>query len=160
VEIATTKEMSHELFPLRAVLFNTLTEEHIDSGDWERGWARLEILGKFTSGDFCLSQLGISVPMPAGSIVGIRGSLLKHFVAPWQGQQYSVVHFFKESLRRWPLKKDRTEDCAVLEVKPKTEIRTFANTKIDLKESQLTLSKQAKRKRRTQNRCRKRTQEI
>jgi hypothetical protein len=106
--------------------------------------------------------IGISVPMPAGSIVGIRGSLLKHFVAPRQGQRYSVVHFFKESLRRWPPKKSRTKDYAVPEVEPKTrtEIRAFANTKIDLKESQLTLSEQTKRKRRARNRRRKRAQEI
>ncbi|KAI9860960.1 MAG: hypothetical protein M1813_005639 [Trichoglossum hirsutum] len=74
--------------------------------------------------------------MPTGSIVGIRGSLLKHFVTPWQGQRYSVVHFFKESFRRWPPKKDRTKDCAIPEAKLKmrTGIRTLASAKIDLKE--------------------------
>ncbi|KAH0551655.1 hypothetical protein GP486_007126 [Trichoglossum hirsutum] len=163
VKIATTKEMSHELFPLRAVLFNTLTEEHIDSGDWEGGWAWLGIFGKFAGGDFCLPQLGVSVPMPAGSIVGIRGTLLKHFVTPWQGQRYSVVHFFKESLRERPPGGDQTKDYAVPRVKLKTrmEIRTsLANAQTDLEESQFTLTEQTKRKRRNRNRRRKRAQEI
>ncbi|KAI9776692.1 MAG: hypothetical protein M1839_009419 [Geoglossum umbratile] len=102
--IHSTENANEELFPLRAILINSLTEEHVDSGDWKGGWAWLGIFGKFTGGDFCLSQLGIRVPMPAGSIVGIRGSLLKHFVAPWEGYRYSVVHFFKESLRQRPQK--------------------------------------------------------
>jgi hypothetical protein len=37
--------------------------------------------------------------MPPGSIVGVRGSLLRHFVSCWKGERYSVVHFFKQSLR-------------------------------------------------------------
>jgi hypothetical protein len=75
-------------------------EEYVDSDDWKGGWAWLGIFGKFTGGDFCLSQLGIRVPMPAGSAMGIRGSLFNHFVAPWEGYRYSVVHFFKENLRQ------------------------------------------------------------
>ncbi|KAI9859114.1 MAG: hypothetical protein M1813_007070 [Trichoglossum hirsutum] len=81
---------------------------------------------------------------------------------PWQGQRYSVVHFFKESLRRRPPKKDQTKNCAVPGVKPRmrTGVRMLANAKIDPKESQLTLSEQAKRKRRTRNRRSTRAQEI
>jgi hypothetical protein len=100
------KTANEELFPLRAILINSLTEEHTDSGDWEGGWAWIGVFGNFTGGDFCLSQLGIRAPIPASSIVGIRGSLLKHFVTLWEGYRYSVVHFFKESLRQRPPKKD------------------------------------------------------
>jgi hypothetical protein len=32
-----TKSASEELFPLRAILINSLTEEHIDSSDWKGG---------------------------------------------------------------------------------------------------------------------------
>ncbi|KAI9771915.1 MAG: hypothetical protein M1839_002698 [Geoglossum umbratile] len=80
--IYPTKNADEELFPLRAIPINSLTEEHVDSGDWKEGWAGLGIFGKFTGGDLCLSQLGIRVLIPVGSVVGIRGSLLKHFVAP------------------------------------------------------------------------------
>jgi hypothetical protein len=99
VKMATTRDETDELFPLRAVLINSLTEEHVDLGDWAGGWAWMGVFGDFAGGDFCLPQLGIRVPMPPGSIVGIRGSLLRHFVSCWKGERYSVVHFFKQSLR-------------------------------------------------------------
>jgi hypothetical protein len=96
--VYSTKNANEELFPLRAILINSLTEEHIDSGDWEGGWAWIGVFGKFTGSHFRLSQLGIRIPMLAGSLVGIPRSLLKYFVAPWDGYRYSVVHFFKESI--------------------------------------------------------------
>jgi hypothetical protein len=105
------------------------------------------VFGKFTGGDFCLLQLGIQVPMPAGSIVGIRGSLLKHFVAPWEGYLYSVIHFFKESLRPRLQKKERpmkTEQTAKMETKGMR-----AGGMIDLKESMLDFSKRAKQRQHT-----------
>src|SRR5579862_5112452 len=61
--VYSTKYANGELFPLRAILINSLTEEHIDSGDWKGGWAWIGVFGKFTGGNFCLSQLGIQVPM-------------------------------------------------------------------------------------------------
>ena len=33
--VYTTKTANEELFPLRAILINSLTEEHTDSGDWD-----------------------------------------------------------------------------------------------------------------------------
>jgi hypothetical protein len=45
--VYSTKNANEELFPLRAILINSLTEEHIDSGGWEGGWAWLGIFGKF-----------------------------------------------------------------------------------------------------------------
>ena len=50
--VYSTKYASEELFPLRAILINSLTEEHIDSGDWGGGWAWIGVFGKFTGGDF------------------------------------------------------------------------------------------------------------
>ncbi|KAH0558486.1 hypothetical protein GP486_004856 [Trichoglossum hirsutum] len=143
VMIYSTKNTGEELFPLRAILINSLTEKHVDSGDWKGGWAWLGIFGKFTGDDLCLSQLGIRVPMSVGSVVGIRGGLLKHFVAPWEGYRYSVVHFFKESLHQQP---------------PKETKRIWA--RIDLKEGILDPSERAKRRRHIQNRRRTRAQEI
>jgi hypothetical protein len=97
--VSSTENDKEELFPLRAVLINALTEEHTDAGDWKGGWAWLGVFGNFSGGDICLSQLGVRVPMPEGSIVGLRGRELKHFIARWHGLRYSVVHFFKECLR-------------------------------------------------------------
>ena len=68
-----------ELFPLRAILVNTHTEPHVDKDDWVGGWAWLAPFGAFTGGDLCVPQLGIRVPMPAGSIVGIQGREFTHF---------------------------------------------------------------------------------
>ncbi|KAI9869308.1 MAG: hypothetical protein M1813_000097 [Trichoglossum hirsutum] len=93
--------------------------------------------------------------MPAGSIVGIRGSLLKHFVAPWEGYRYSVVHFFKESLRQRLPKKERTTVNVNSEAK-----HTRAGTRIDPKESILDLSERAKRRQRIRNRRKTRAREI
>ncbi|KAI9773295.1 MAG: hypothetical protein M1839_002155 [Geoglossum umbratile] len=137
--IHSTKNANEELFPLRAILINSLTEEHVDSGDWKGGWAWLGIFGKFTGGDFCLSQLGVRVPMPAGSVVGIRGSLLKHFVAPWEGHRYSVVHLFKESLRQ----------------RPQKEVKNM-QSRIDITNP----SEKAKRRQRAWNRRKTRAREI
>jgi hypothetical protein len=55
--VYSTKYASEELFPLRAILINSLTEEHIDPGNWKGGWAWIGVFGKFTGGNFCLSQL-------------------------------------------------------------------------------------------------------
>ncbi|KAI9867569.1 MAG: hypothetical protein M1813_008368 [Trichoglossum hirsutum] len=152
--VYSTKYANEELFPLRAILINSLTEEHIDSGDWEGGWAWIGVFGKYTSGDFCLSQLGIRVPMPAGSIVGIRGSLLKHFVAPWEGYRYSVVHFFKESLRQRPSKKKRTTS-------DETDAKRIrVGTRIDSGGSIFDPAEKVKRRQRTRNRRRTRAWEI
>jgi hypothetical protein len=68
VKIATAQNETDELIPLRTILINSLTEEHIDSGDWAGGWAWIGVLGEFSGGDLCLSQLGIRAPMPAGPL--------------------------------------------------------------------------------------------
>ncbi|KAH0543089.1 hypothetical protein FGG08_002603 [Glutinoglossum americanum] len=78
--VSTTED---ELFTLRAALINVLTEAHMDCNDWENGWAWIGVLGDFNGGDLCMPQLGIRVPMPAGSIAGMRGGDLKHFIARW-----------------------------------------------------------------------------
>ncbi|KAH0551246.1 hypothetical protein GP486_007454 [Trichoglossum hirsutum] len=96
----TTEKKSEELFPLRAILVNTLTEPHIDRDDWLGGWAWIAPFGSFSKGDLCLPQLGIRVPLPRGAIAGLRGRELVHFTDKWIGLRYSVVHFFKESIRR------------------------------------------------------------
>jgi hypothetical protein len=70
VRVSTTEE---ELFTLRAVLVNVLTKAHIDCNDQENGWAWIGVLGDFNDGDLYMPQLGIQVPMPAGSITGMRG---------------------------------------------------------------------------------------
>ncbi|KAI9770364.1 MAG: hypothetical protein M1839_003206 [Geoglossum umbratile] len=97
VRVSTTE---NEPFTLRAVLINVLTEAHIDCNDWENGWAWIGVLGDFNDGDLCMPQLGIRVPMPAGSITGMRGRDLEHFIAKWSGRRrYSVVHSFWDSIR-------------------------------------------------------------
>ena len=96
-KVSTTED---ELFTLRAVLINVLTEAHIDCNDWENGWAWIGVLGDFNNGDLCMPQLGIRVPMPAGSITGMRGRDLEHFIAKWSGRRrYFVVHSFWDSIR-------------------------------------------------------------
>ncbi|KAI9765984.1 MAG: hypothetical protein M1840_006991 [Geoglossum simile] len=96
----TTEDPKKELFPLRAILVNTLTEPHVDSDDWIGGWAWISPFGNFSGGDLCLPQLGVRVPLPPGGIAGLRGRELVHFTDKWSGSRYSIVHFFKESIRR------------------------------------------------------------
>ncbi|KAI9760769.1 MAG: hypothetical protein M1840_002215 [Geoglossum simile] len=96
--LTTTASPDDELFPLRAILVNTHTEPHVDKDDWVGGWAWLAPFGTFTDGDLCLPQLGIRVPMPAGSITGIRGREFIHFTDKWAGAQYSIAYFFKQSI--------------------------------------------------------------
>ncbi|KAI9763373.1 MAG: hypothetical protein M1840_000565 [Geoglossum simile] len=69
----TTEDPKKELFPLRAILVNTLTEPHVDSDDWIGGWAWISPFGNFSGGDICLPQLGVRVPLPPGGIAGLRG---------------------------------------------------------------------------------------
>ena len=90
-----------ELFTLRAILVNVLTEVHTDCNDWKNGWAWIGIVGDFTNGDLCMPQLGIQVPMPAGSITGMRGRDFQHFITRWSGKQrYSIVHSYWDSIRQ------------------------------------------------------------
>ncbi|KAH0536730.1 hypothetical protein FGG08_006438 [Glutinoglossum americanum] len=91
----TTEDPKKELFPLRAVLVNTLTEPHVDSNDWIGGWAWISPFGVFSGGDICLPQLGVRVPLPPGGIAGLRGRELIHFAGKWSGSRY-----FKEPIRR------------------------------------------------------------
>ncbi|KAI9784468.1 MAG: hypothetical protein M1839_002124 [Geoglossum umbratile] len=96
-KVSTTED---ELFTLCAVLINVLTEAHIDCNDWENRWAWVGVLGDFNGGDLCMLQLGIQVPMPAGSITGMRGRDLEHFITKWSGRQcYSVLHSFWDSIQ-------------------------------------------------------------
>jgi hypothetical protein len=67
-----------EFFTLRAILIDVLTEAHIDRNDWENGSAWIGVIGDFNDGDLCMPQLGIRVPMRAGSITGMRGRESKH----------------------------------------------------------------------------------
>ncbi|KAH0542472.1 hypothetical protein FGG08_003143 [Glutinoglossum americanum] len=88
----TTEDPKQKLFPLRAIL--------VDSDDWIGGWAWISPFGSFSGGDFCLPQLGVRIPLPPGGIAGLRGKELIHFTDKWSGSRYSIVHFFKESIRR------------------------------------------------------------
>jgi hypothetical protein len=116
----TTEKKSEELFPLRAILVNTLTEPHIDRDDWAGGWAWIAPFGSFSKGDLCLPQLGIRVPLPPGAIAGLRGRELVHFTDKWVGSRYSIVHFFKDSIRRCMHKRQAT---ASLTTSPSNQIQ-------------------------------------
>jgi hypothetical protein len=107
-----------ELFTLRAVLVNVLSEPHTDDGDWIAGMSWLAVFGKFRGGHLCLPQLGIKVPMPHGSITGMRGAELQHHVDKWDGtSRVSIVHTFQEAMRRGLAQ----EDKATREWKPFTK---------------------------------------
>ena len=93
--------------------------------------------------------------MLAGSIVSIRGTLLKHFVAPWEGYRYSVVHFFKESLHQRPPEKKRT--AANINTEDKN---MWAGTRLNPKESIFDLLERTKWKQYIQNCCRTHVWEI
>ena len=87
--------IDNELFTLRAILVNVLTEVHTDCNDWKNEWAWIGVVGDFTNGDLCMPQLGIQVPMPAGSITGMCGRDFQHFITRWSGKQcYSIIHSF------------------------------------------------------------------
>ncbi|KAH0543039.1 hypothetical protein FGG08_002647 [Glutinoglossum americanum] len=71
-KITATQNEKVGLFPLHAILANGLAEEQVDSGDRTGRWAWMGVSGEFSGGDPCLSQFGIRVHMPTGSIVGIQ----------------------------------------------------------------------------------------
>jgi hypothetical protein len=98
VKISTTEE---EVFTLRAVIINLLTEDHVDNGDWRAGLSFLAPLGDFTGADLCLPALKIRVPLPSGSIGSIRGREFRHFITSWIGKgRVGVVHTTHETARR------------------------------------------------------------
>ena len=92
-----------DLFSLRVLLINLWTQPHRDSKDWDGGWAWLAVLGTFSGGDFCITELQRRIPFPSGAILGLKGGALEHWTTKWNGQaRYCLVHVFHEFIRTWP----------------------------------------------------------
>ncbi|KAI9886472.1 MAG: hypothetical protein M1823_001722 [Watsoniomyces obsoletus] len=91
-----------ELFSLRVLIINAWTQPHRDTKDWHGGWAWLSVLGDFSGGDFCLTELRRRIPFPHGAVAGLRGGALEHWTTHWQGtSRYSIVHVFHQFIREW-----------------------------------------------------------
>ena len=105
-----TRTTNNELFALRVLIVNMLTEEHVDGSDWTKGMAWLAVFGNFVGADTCLKKLGIRVPFPAGSIQGMMGAEIPHFTTLWEGPQAVngercvYVHTFHQKVKELALK--------------------------------------------------------
>ncbi|KAF6232155.1 hypothetical protein HO173_009538 [Letharia columbiana] len=91
--------IEEELWTLRAVLNNVMTESHQDSNELDR-WTG--------AGDMCLRQLGIHLASPSGAVTGILGRETIHNITEWtdfdskmeRRSRISVVHTTHESIRQ------------------------------------------------------------
>jgi hypothetical protein len=93
------QELDPLMFDGREFLFNCKTALHTDRQDPQLGWTVLVALGSFTGGDLSMPQLGLKVRFEPGDMVMLRGRVVQHEVADWEGgQRISVPHFTHTSL--------------------------------------------------------------
>ncbi len=91
-----------DLFSFRTVLVNLWTQPHRDVNDWDNSWAWIVPFGRYSGGDFCVTELRRRIPFPAGAVIGLRGGKLEHWTTRWSGDcRFSLVHVFHEYIHRW-----------------------------------------------------------
>lgn len=96
---------SGELFLVRAVLVNVMTNQHKDKGDWKHGFACLVPVGEYTGGDLLLQELGLQIEAPPGCVQFMRGRELTHSISKWKGRRFVVVHVTHDPVRQWAERK-------------------------------------------------------
>jgi hypothetical protein len=87
------------IFEGREFLFNRETEDHLDGGDPKTGWAILFSLGEHTGGEFVVPGLNLECNFSPGTLIMVRGRVLRHHVKPFaDGQRICIAHFTHEDL--------------------------------------------------------------
>jgi hypothetical protein len=103
-DLRSASTIEQELFMLRALLINVLTEPHRDGGDWIKGWAWLTPFGVYQEGFFCVVELRRKFGFVPGNVLGLKGHELGHFTTKWYGSnRYSLVSAFHEAVRKFDL---------------------------------------------------------
>ncbi|EJD32269.1 hypothetical protein AURDEDRAFT_44940, partial [Auricularia subglabra TFB-10046 SS5] len=75
----------------RSIIFNRETPEHSDRLDPKPAWTPVVTLGDYTSGT--LHVAGLEIDYLPGTIVFLRGGILKHSVSFSGGQRVAIAHF-------------------------------------------------------------------
>lgn len=112
-----------EIFAMRAVLVNLMTNEHKDKGDWQCGLAGMVTTGDFKGGDLLLRELGLQIAGGPGCVQLIRGRELRHSITEFTGRRFVVVHVTHDAVRRWAFRE--------MELPVTTSGYTTMNTCID-----------------------------
>jgi hypothetical protein len=60
-----------DIFSYRALLINLWTRPHQDTSDWKEGWAWIVPFGRFSGGEFCVTELCRRIPFPPGAVLGL-----------------------------------------------------------------------------------------
>lgn len=90
----TLTSIDNLLWEGRSIIFNRTTPNHRDRRDMEAAWTPLLTAGEYEGGDLRLEGLGTDLSYGPGSIIFIRGGIMKHEVLDWEGRQrIAVAHF-------------------------------------------------------------------
>jgi hypothetical protein len=85
---------------LGCVLNNGQCKNHRDWSDVVGALSCMSPLGHFAGGNLVLPQLGVQLPYQPGNMVVCSTELLEHFVAPWYGYRFGMVHASRETSMR------------------------------------------------------------
>ena len=80
----------------RSIIYNRATPLHADRQDPKQNLTPVLTLGKYTSGTLYVPELGLQVDYAPGTLVMLRGGLLKHSVSYEGGQRISIAHFLHQ----------------------------------------------------------------
>ncbi|EJD35532.1 hypothetical protein AURDEDRAFT_42786, partial [Auricularia subglabra TFB-10046 SS5] len=75
----------------RSIIWNRATPEHEDQKDMKLAWTPLITVGEYTRGT--LHVCGMEIDYLPGSLVFLRGGILKHRVSFDGGQRVAIAHF-------------------------------------------------------------------
>lgn len=109
VELRAAAELKHKFFevigtgdPLnmegRELIFNRQTPLHPDRSDHWESWACIMAIGPFKGGPLHIPSIGLRMEYWDGTMILLRGKILKHEVEAFSGgQRISIAHFTHRS---------------------------------------------------------------
>lgn len=84
-----------------ALIFNRITPGHVDDRSIAEGYDILATLGNYENGLLHLPDHNLSLPYGPGTLIILRGRLIKHAVEPWVGsRKVTLALFSNEAVRK------------------------------------------------------------
>ena len=118
--------VQHELFSIRAVLYNTPSENHIDRFDMEHGYAWLTSVGNYEGSYLLVPELRFKVRFRSGTVIGVRGREIYHSSTAFQGEsRYCVVHTNHQDMYKYSQELIKTGKTPAPENDSPQSFRTF-----------------------------------
>ncbi|EJD35677.1 hypothetical protein AURDEDRAFT_43138, partial [Auricularia subglabra TFB-10046 SS5] len=80
----------------RSLIYNRATPLHADRRDPKQNLTPILTVGDYSTGTLYIPELGLEIAYEPGTLVLLRGGLLKHRVEFNGGQRIGIAHFLHQ----------------------------------------------------------------